>query len=468
MLEREGFDERIDHRSLIDQGIDREPTTHIGPAGKEMEQRGNLSDRAQQNRDVQAINDELQRAEAELAKSQERLTELLRLKAIADHASRVWDDSERPPNQPLQPEQAPAYPPSQPSAPSGGKAGAMPDDISKQHDDADQKEADRIKKAIDDELARQENARREGDRLQNEFTAADKRLKELGQLWRQAQEHRERLIQQARELEEASIRYERQGIQEQGEKEARKNPVETYIKVQDEAVETRRQDRIYEQERRYLEGDIRNPHSRYVQTLHNNYDWGDPYQSLAKVAIAEHAAFRHEQDTLSTEIANTPDAKLAAALEVRRKIEGYEYLALTGERIAVQSELITGRTNSEEAVRMRGLVNGKDILDENGNKIGFEDGYNQKAQQLRKEYRDLQAERTAPQKEQAAQPEAKPERAYRPRTRRSGRDLDDLIKQQDEAQKAKEQAKLKTNEDERKRQEQKERERRERDRDRDR
>ena len=37
ILEREGFEERIDHRSLLDQGIDREPTTHVGPAGKEME-----------------------------------------------------------------------------------------------------------------------------------------------------------------------------------------------------------------------------------------------------------------------------------------------------------------------------------------------------------------------------------------------------------------------------------------------
>ena len=37
MLEHEGFAERIDHRSLLDQGIIREPTIHEGPAARGME-----------------------------------------------------------------------------------------------------------------------------------------------------------------------------------------------------------------------------------------------------------------------------------------------------------------------------------------------------------------------------------------------------------------------------------------------
>ena len=39
-LEREGFDQRIDRRSLADQGIDREPQIHVGPAAHNLTRRG--------------------------------------------------------------------------------------------------------------------------------------------------------------------------------------------------------------------------------------------------------------------------------------------------------------------------------------------------------------------------------------------------------------------------------------------
>jgi len=44
-LERHGHEERIDHRSLKEQGIDREATVHLGYAAHEMTQRGAQSDR---------------------------------------------------------------------------------------------------------------------------------------------------------------------------------------------------------------------------------------------------------------------------------------------------------------------------------------------------------------------------------------------------------------------------------------
>ena len=54
-----GYDMRIDHRSLKDQGIDREPTTHLGPAVTEMHRRGVHTQvieriREQQRLDIQA------------------------------------------------------------------------------------------------------------------------------------------------------------------------------------------------------------------------------------------------------------------------------------------------------------------------------------------------------------------------------------------------------------------------------
>ena len=56
-LERAGHDERIDHRSLKDQGIDREPTKHLGPKATAMERNGVRSDRGEENREIKARND---------------------------------------------------------------------------------------------------------------------------------------------------------------------------------------------------------------------------------------------------------------------------------------------------------------------------------------------------------------------------------------------------------------------------
>ena len=104
ILEREGFEERIDHRSLLDQGIDREPTTHVGPAGKKMEERGNTSDRAQRNRDIKAANDDLELAEQDLAQSETRLAELKqqlaaermgRIQKSVRAADTVWEEAEQ-------------------------------------------------------------------------------------------------------------------------------------------------------------------------------------------------------------------------------------------------------------------------------------------------------------------------------------------------------------------------------------
>ena len=51
-LERIGVDKRIDHRTLKEQGIDREPQIHIGVAAKEIERRGEVSERARKNGEI--------------------------------------------------------------------------------------------------------------------------------------------------------------------------------------------------------------------------------------------------------------------------------------------------------------------------------------------------------------------------------------------------------------------------------
>jgi hypothetical protein len=53
-LERAGHAERVDHRSLEAQGIDREPTVHLGPSATAIERRGEVSEKTQNHQARQA------------------------------------------------------------------------------------------------------------------------------------------------------------------------------------------------------------------------------------------------------------------------------------------------------------------------------------------------------------------------------------------------------------------------------
>jgi ATP-dependent exoDNAse (exonuclease V) alpha subunit len=55
-LERIGSSERVDHRSLEDQGIMREPQKHLGPIAAEIERDGRSSHRGNENRAINARN----------------------------------------------------------------------------------------------------------------------------------------------------------------------------------------------------------------------------------------------------------------------------------------------------------------------------------------------------------------------------------------------------------------------------
>lgn len=60
-LERAGRQERVSHKSLAAQGINREPTKHLGPTATAMERRGEKSERGNLNRslEVQSVAKEL-------------------------------------------------------------------------------------------------------------------------------------------------------------------------------------------------------------------------------------------------------------------------------------------------------------------------------------------------------------------------------------------------------------------------
>lgn len=51
-LENAGSDERIDHRTLVDQGIERLPTVHVGKDAWAMEEKGIQTERGNENREI--------------------------------------------------------------------------------------------------------------------------------------------------------------------------------------------------------------------------------------------------------------------------------------------------------------------------------------------------------------------------------------------------------------------------------
>jgi Ti-type conjugative transfer relaxase TraA len=64
-LEQAGIDERIDCRSYVDQGVDREATVHLGPVASGMERNGEGSDLGDRNRAAKARNAERERIEGD-------------------------------------------------------------------------------------------------------------------------------------------------------------------------------------------------------------------------------------------------------------------------------------------------------------------------------------------------------------------------------------------------------------------
>lgn len=55
-LQRNGFEQRIDHRTLIEQGINREPQIHLGKIATAMERNGKESERGNINREIEQRN----------------------------------------------------------------------------------------------------------------------------------------------------------------------------------------------------------------------------------------------------------------------------------------------------------------------------------------------------------------------------------------------------------------------------
>ena len=138
----------------------------------------------------------------------------------------------------------------------------------------------------------------------------------------------------------------------------------------------------HDAERRRLEAarslEIRNASYRYGEALGRHYDIKDPYGSLSRAAMEEYKTFLQERENLNRQIAQAKDPKELESLKLRKRIESAEYMALTSDRIAGQSEIIVGRLNTDEAKHRRELAG----------------AYRHEAKELRAKFHVLQAERS--------------------------------------------------------------------------
>lgn len=64
---------QVTHLSLAEQGIDRAPTEHLGPAATAMERKNERTDRGERNRDIEARNDAAGEARRDYSQTAERL-----------------------------------------------------------------------------------------------------------------------------------------------------------------------------------------------------------------------------------------------------------------------------------------------------------------------------------------------------------------------------------------------------------
>jgi len=122
-LEKHGHEARVDHRSLEDQGIEREPTIHLGPNTQALEDAGIPTDRGDQNRRIKSNNDNLNLAKQDLADSEKRLAALKQrfaaermeqIKRTFRVADSIWNRDTPGPDHPPEP-QPPARQPEPPS-----------------------------------------------------------------------------------------------------------------------------------------------------------------------------------------------------------------------------------------------------------------------------------------------------------------------------------------------------------------
>jgi len=318
-LERHGHDARVDHRSLADQGLDLEPEPKQGPIATEMERQGRPSHAGNDRRAAQERNAE----RAALAGELETVTaEIVDLEQ--ERAKRAGQGGMSEEN--------------------GAVARALAS-------------LEVTIKEAEERRQREQAEQLEAQRRQEAERPGQQRLEDM------ARENADHQVRQAEDMREQRSRLEKFEAEQKRQAE--------------EAHQEAERKREAEARGQQAEGEIRDAGDRYRIALGQHYDVLNPYGSLARTAMAEYGAFVRDREQLKTQIAQEQDPEARRALELRQDIEASDYMAITSQRIASQSEVITGRRDSEEAIRFRERAA----------------EYQEQSKELRQQYRDLATER---------------------------------------------------------------------------
>lgn len=246
-------------------------------------------------------------------------------------------------------------------------------------------------KGVDEEERKKEAAQREEDEKQ---AALQKEEEQKQQAIREEEERKQEAIKEAAQKEEEQRRAqfkeqaERQ-VEQAREMERQQARLDAYkaeiARMAEEARRYEERQRRAQEEARAKEGAIRNAGSRYGQALAQNYNVKDPYGSLARSAMAEYGAFLRDREALDRQIAQAKDSRSREALELRKKIEAAEYMAITSRRIASQSAVVHGKLNPKTR-----RLESEESLKETARAEKFE----KEARELRQQFRELQEARS--------------------------------------------------------------------------
>ena len=234
---------------------------------------------------------------------------------------------------------------------------------------------ERIKQGLEKQEQERTTALKDADvRQQDIIKEEDDRRQQVVQ---EAEQQQQTVLDEEQRREEFRKQADRQ-VEQTREMEAQQERLDQYKEAMASYANRARQEEAERRQRQELdarirEREIKNAHHRYGEALGQHYSVRDPYESLARAAMAEYGAFLRERSKLDAEIAKTNDPLERRRMELRRDVEAAEYMAITSERIAGQSEIIVGKMNSPEAVKERARAT----------------AFKAEAEKLREEYRTV-------------------------------------------------------------------------------
>lgn len=204
------------------------------------------------------------------------------------------------------------------------------------------KEQEKVAEAI---RAEEERKQKEGQKEEDRKDAAGKA----------EEERKKRIGEEQRKEAEAQLEKQKELYREAEKVEAQlseKQTLEEHFRL----FEAQRQDtaELHKLRRKPTDRlEIKEAHNRYLENLPGNYDPKNHFGYLINAAANESKAYHREREALNAQIAQTTDPLEREKLSMKRDILHFEYMALTDRRIAGQSEIITGKLNSPEALKHR-------------------------------------------------------------------------------------------------------------------